>query len=161
MAVDALGPLVDVLDYPLFVVTAGGPDGPSGCLVGFATQCSIRPPRLLVCLSVRNHTFAVAGRAPGLAVHALGADQADLASLFGETTGDQADKFGRCDWRPGTTGAPVLAECAAFVEGWVVDRLALGDHGGFVLDPVRGGRGGHPGRFQFSQAQGFDPGHPA
>lgn len=158
---DPLAPLVDRLDYPMFVVTAAGPEGPSGCLVGFATQCAMAPARLLVCLSVRNHTFAVAGRAPALAVHLLGRDQDELAAHFGEQTGDAVDKFRSCAWRPGTTGAPILDDCAAWVEGWVVDRLALGDHGGFVLDPVAGGAGGRQGLFSFSQARRFEPGHPA
>ena len=156
-----LTPLVEHLDYPMFVVTASDDAGPSGCLVGFATQCSIHPPRLLVCLSVQNHTYQVATSATSLGVHLLGEDQHDLASLFGEATGDQVDKFARCRWRLGSTGAPLLEECAAWLEATIASRLALGDHGGFVLDPVDGGAGSHRGQFQFSDAGGFEPGHPA
>ena len=36
------------LDYPVFVVTAAHGEERSGCLVGFATQASIDPPRMLV-----------------------------------------------------------------------------------------------------------------
>ena len=51
------------LDYLMLVVTAAGDEGPAGCLVGFSTQCSIRPPRYLVCLSDKNRTERVASRA--------------------------------------------------------------------------------------------------
>ena len=50
--------LVATLDPPMFVVTARAGDERDGCLVGFATQCSIDPPRFFVCLSEKNRTFA-------------------------------------------------------------------------------------------------------
>jgi flavin reductase (DIM6/NTAB) family NADH-FMN oxidoreductase RutF len=44
----------------MFIVTAVGRDGErAGCLVGFATQCSIQPPRFLACISRENRTFDV------------------------------------------------------------------------------------------------------
>ena len=36
--------LVNRLDYPMLVVTAEADGERAGCLVGFATQCSIQPP---------------------------------------------------------------------------------------------------------------------
>jgi flavin reductase (DIM6/NTAB) family NADH-FMN oxidoreductase RutF len=56
---EAIASMVDRLDYPLFVVTVASPEERSGCLVGFATQCSIEPPRYLVCISKENHTWMV------------------------------------------------------------------------------------------------------
>src|SRR5438128_2042182 len=96
--------LVATLDYPMFVVTCASPDGVerSGCLVGFTSQCSIPPPRFMVWISVKNHTFEVARRATHLGVHVLPADDpAGLAELFGGETGDEVDKFERCAWHEG------------------------------------------------------------
>ena len=40
--------LVGGLDYPMFIATARSERGErAGCLVGFATQCSIDPSRFL------------------------------------------------------------------------------------------------------------------
>jgi len=67
--------LVSELDYPMFIVTTVAADGErSGCLIGFATQISISPPRFLVGLSGKNHTYRVAQRAEHLAVHFVPAD---------------------------------------------------------------------------------------
>ncbi len=151
--------LSSALDYPLFVVTAAVDEQPSGCLVGFATQCSINPPRWLACLSDKNHTYRVARRAQALAVHLLGASQDDLASLFGEETGDMADKFAAVSWRWGHTGAPVLGDCAAWVEGDVLESYRFGDHCGFLLAPVDGGAGQRTGQYSFSQGRRLHPGH--
>lgn len=132
------GEFVDGLDYPMFVVTASRPDSgePSGCLVGFASQCSIDPPRFLVCVSVANHTHAVAEAARTLAVHALNARQHPLAALFGEETGDLTDKFAHCAWTEGPDGVPLLTECPHRFVGRVLHTVALGDHTGFVLEPL-------------------------
>jgi flavin reductase (DIM6/NTAB) family NADH-FMN oxidoreductase RutF len=49
--------LVGNLEYPMFIVTARADGEPLGCLVGFATQTSIDPPRFAVCLSHNNRTY--------------------------------------------------------------------------------------------------------
>jgi flavin reductase (DIM6/NTAB) family NADH-FMN oxidoreductase RutF len=156
----AMAAIADRSDYPMYVVTARGDDGPSGCLVGFLTQCSILPARLLVCISKENHTASAASAAGALGVHLLGHGQTGLAALFGEHTGDREDKMARVRWHPGSTGAPILDECAAWVEGTVRVRLDLGDHVGHVLDPTGGGGGGAPGVLRYAQVRDFRPGHP-
>ena len=61
--------VVEGLDYPMFVVTTAHDGERAGCMVGFTTQASINPPRMMVCLSVKNHTHRVARHADLLAVH--------------------------------------------------------------------------------------------
>jgi flavin reductase (DIM6/NTAB) family NADH-FMN oxidoreductase RutF len=147
-------------DYPLYVVTACATGERSGCLAGFVTQSSIHPVHFIVCVSKINHTFGIAQRSDGLGLHLLGSDQRDVASLFGEETGDTVDKFERVTWTEGVTGVPILSECAAWVEGRVIDRMSGGDHEALLIDVVAGGAGTHPPRFMFSDSRGFEPGHP-
>ena len=49
----AFNAIVGDLEYPMFIVTARAGDERLGCLVGFATQTSIDPPRFAACLSHR------------------------------------------------------------------------------------------------------------
>ncbi|MFB7368609.1 flavin reductase family protein [Streptomyces sp. NPDC056222] len=127
----------DVLDHPVYVVTAAAGDGErAGCLVGFASQCSIEPARFTVWLSRNNHTYLVACRSSHLAVHVLRRAQIETARLFGEETGDEVDKFTRVTWRTGPGGAPVLADARAWFVGRVEERWDGGDHVGFLLTPV-------------------------
>ncbi|NGP05554.1 flavin reductase [Rhodococcus sp. 14C212] len=130
--------IVGRLDQPVFVVTTRVLEERTGCLVGFATQVSIDPPRFLVGLSISNRTFRVAAAAEHLVVHVLGRDQLPLARLFGGETGDEVDKFSRCAWHDGPHGLPVLDGVPAWFSGRVVGRAALGDHVGFLLDPDGG-----------------------
>lgn len=152
---------VDGLDHPMYVVTVAEDGERSGCLVGFGSQVSLDPPRFLVCISVANHTHAVARGADLLAVHLLAPEQHELAELFGAETGDDIDKFERCSWQAGPGGVPVLDDCPRVLVGRVRERLDLGDHTGFVLDPVSvAARDGEPG-LTFHDVDDLDPGHPA
>jgi flavin reductase (DIM6/NTAB) family NADH-FMN oxidoreductase RutF len=154
--------LVGDLDYPMFVVTARSRDGErAGCLIGFATQGSIDPPRFLACLSRSNRTYRVAKAADALAVHFVPAHATALAELFGGETGDEVDKFARCEWTDGPEGLPLLAECPNRFVGRIVDRLELGDHVGFLLDPIAVDYSVPQAEFEFHRARRIEPGHEA
>jgi hypothetical protein len=79
--------LVGGLDYPMFSVTAAAGGEREGCLVGFATQSSIDPPRFVVCLSKNNRTYRMAKDVDSVAVHMVPEDATELAELFGGETG--------------------------------------------------------------------------
>lgn len=163
LVVAAFDAVMAELDGPMFAVTCRGSDGqPAGCLVGFASQCSIDPPRFCACISRANQTYAAAVDASVLAVHLVPREAVALARLFGGETGDEVDKFARCAWRSGPHGAPILDDCPNWFVGRIDDRVALGDHVGFLLDPVAAGhRPGHVALGQRRAAAEIDPGHPA
>lgn len=151
--------LVAQLDYPMFIVTAGRGEERSGCLVGFATQVSIHPPRFLACLSVQNRTYEVARRSDTLIVHLVPPQREDLARLFGSQTGDEVDKFSRDDWIDGPGGAPVLAGLPNRFAARVLERVPFGDHVGFVLEPLEVHHGEPGGTLGFRQVRWIEPGH--
>lgn len=135
---EAFEQLVARLNYPMFVVTTDAAGVTAGCLVGFASQTSIHPPRFLVGLSKRNHTFRVAADATHLAVHVFEREHLDVVELFGGQTGDAIDKFDRCSWHRGPERLPILDDAAAWFAGKILDRFSLGDHVGHLLEPVDG-----------------------
>lgn len=154
--------LVGLLDYTMFVVTTQADGHASGCLVGFATQTSLAPPRFLVGISKRNHTYRVASGADHLAVHLLSRRDIELAHLFGGQTGDEIDKFGRCAWHSGPAGMPILDDAVAWFVGKTLSRLDVGDHMGYLLEPIAGYA---PERaddlVSFSDVLDMEPGHEA
>jgi flavin reductase (DIM6/NTAB) family NADH-FMN oxidoreductase RutF len=154
--------VTEVLDYPMFVATTAHEGTAAGCLVGFATQTSIDPPRFLVGLSNKNHTHRVAQHASRLVVHLLDSESKDLARLFGETTGDDLDKFTKCSWRSGADDVPVLDDAPAWFTGRVRERIGAGDHTGFLIDIDGAEVRRRPDRLlRLSDVADFDPGHEA
>jgi flavin reductase (DIM6/NTAB) family NADH-FMN oxidoreductase RutF len=159
-AVETFNSLMSELDYPMFIVTAVADDGErAGCLVGFATQISIKPPRFLAGLSHKNRTYRVAQRAAHLGVHFIPADGREIAELFGSETGDEVDKFERCDWREGPEGVPIVEGLANWFVGRIVDRHDAGDHDAMVLEPVAGERQAEDAELTFHRAKRIEPGH--
>ena len=153
--------LVGELDYPMMIVTAAAGGEKAGCLVGFATQCSIDPPRFAVWISRNNHTFRVAQQAEVLAVHFPSSDDGPLATLFGGETGDEVDKFERCRWKEGPGGVPVLEDCARWFTGRVREQIPTEDHVGFLLEPLQSAMGPWAGQLGFQSARNIPPGHEA
>jgi flavin reductase (DIM6/NTAB) family NADH-FMN oxidoreductase RutF len=153
--------LVGDLEYPMFIVTARADDEPLGCLVGFATQTSIRPPRLAVCLSHKNRTFRRGRDAELLGVHCVPAHAEALAELFGGETGDEVDKFARCAWHEGRGGVPILEDCPNRFVGRVLWRADAGDHDVFLLEPVEAESGSSESEFSFHRAKRIEAGHEA
>lgn len=160
-ATEAFHRIVTDLDYPMLIVTAAAGEERAGCLVGFATQCSINPLRVAVWMSKANHTFGAARSAEGVVVHVLSAGQRGLAERFGSRTGDDEDKFAGSPWHAGPFGCPVLEEVERWFAGRVTERLDSGDHLLLVLDVVaaEAGRGAWPGQLGFQEVKDLDPGH--
>jgi flavin reductase (DIM6/NTAB) family NADH-FMN oxidoreductase RutF len=160
---EAFHELVAGVDYPMFIVTTAAGQERSGCLVGFATQGSIDPPRLIVMLSKANHTYRVAAGARELVVHFLHAGNRGLAALFGEESGDEFDKFDRCAWTlVEGVGPPVVTGTRGFVAGPILDRMDAGDHVAHLIG-VAGARveADLPGQLGFQAIREMRPGHPA
>jgi flavin reductase (DIM6/NTAB) family NADH-FMN oxidoreductase RutF len=158
---DDLGALTTDLDYPMLVVTAVHGEALEGCLVGFASQCSISPLRFMVWISKVNRTAEAAARAAVVAVHYLSTADRAVAELFGEQTGDDIDKFERCRWHTGPSGAAILDDCSRWLVGRVLQRFDTGDHTGLLLEPIATRVDPWEGQLGYQSVRDLEPGHPA
>lgn len=145
----------------MFIVTTRSREELAGCLIGFATQCSIDPPRFLVCLSNKNRTTRLAQEADAVAVHFVPAYATGLAELFGGQTGDEVDKFNHCAWHKGPQGLPILDACDNWFAATILARHGMGDHIAFLLDPIEARTGDSFKEFTFHRARRIEPGHDA
>lgn len=159
--VAAFEALVDELDYPMFIVTTRSGEERLGCLIGFATQISIHPPRFLIGLSRANRTFRRGRDAELFGVHPVPRDGEALAELFGGETGDDVDKFARCAWQDGPGGVPILDDCPSWFVGRVVWRADAGDHDAILLEPIAAQAAPGAGELDFERAKRIDAGHDA
>ena len=93
-------------------------------------------------------------------MHLVPRERRDLVELFGGETGDEIDKFERCDWRAGPRGLPILDGCPSWFAGAILSRHDLGDHEGYLLDPIEARY--EPGELlYFQDVKDIEPGHPA
>jgi flavin reductase (DIM6/NTAB) family NADH-FMN oxidoreductase RutF len=116
-------------------------------------------PRFLAGLSHKNRTYRVAQDAEHLGVHFVPDDEAELAELFGGETGDEVDKFERCEWHEGPGGVPVLNALPNRFVGRIVERVDAGDHDAMILEPVAAERPEPEAELTFHRAKRIEPGH--
>jgi flavin reductase (DIM6/NTAB) family NADH-FMN oxidoreductase RutF len=143
----------------MFIVTTAVGDRRAGCLVGFAAQCGIDPPRFMVWLSKKNHTYEVAQDADTLAVHVPTIDNRALAELFGTWTGREKDKFTEAAWHPGPNGVPLLTDCPQWFVGTITARHDTGDHVGLLLVPIAAGADHGRAQLPFQAVRHLPPGN--
>ena len=145
----------------MYILTVVGADRErDGCLIGFATQCSVHPPRYIACISKENRTFDAVQRADAVVVHFLGPEQVELARLFGGETGDEVDKFELCAWSEGPGGIPVLEDVPGWFAGQILERRDAGDHLALLLEVTEAEDRGGPVDLGFQALKSLDPGHP-
>lgn len=159
---EAFDSIMASLDAPMAVVTTAIDDERAGCLIGFHTQSSIEPGRYCIWLSKANHTYRLALRVQHFAIHLLGAQDRDLAELFGTFSGDEIDKFEHCAHHSGGYGVPVLDRCPNRL---IVERIALLDEGGdhvcVVTQPLEASSDGSFMPLRLSEVDDLTPGHEA
>jgi flavin reductase (DIM6/NTAB) family NADH-FMN oxidoreductase RutF len=159
---DVFQQLVGDVEYPMFVVTTSVDGETAGCLVGFTTQCSIEPLRFLVCISKQNHTWEVSRRASAVAVHLVRGDQKEIAEHFGGVSAkDDPTKMSSWPLLDGPEDLPIIDGCDWFL-GRVLERIDLGDHTGYVLEPDGGHlTRDHADQLGFQETADIDAGQPA
>jgi len=107
------------------VVTAGHPDGPQGMLVQSLTSVSLEPPLVLFCAQKTSTSWPRIRAAESFGVNILSAAQRHLCGAFATSGGD---KFRDVQWRPHSSGAPMLADHHGFLGCRIHDVHEAGDH---------------------------------
>ncbi len=138
MDAQAVSRLFAALDRELWVVTAGHAGRRSGLVATFVAQASIVPelPRVMVGLARQHRTWELVEAAGAFALHLLGPAQGPWVERFGLQSGRDTDKFAGLSVRQAASGAPILADAAAWLDCRVEARLETGDRTLFLAEVV-------------------------
>lgn len=109
------------------IITTDGPRGRHGFTASAVCSVTDTPPTLLVCLN-KGSSASAAFHANGvLCVNTLAPEHEALSKLFGGGT-PVAERFGAGEWKPSTTGTPMLAGAAAAFDCRIVRTVEVGTH---------------------------------
>jgi len=121
------------------VVTTVDRDGqPKGLTLQSFLAVSTDPPLLLVSVDRESRTLAALNERGAFVVNFLAARRERLSNTFASK---DEDKFADVSWRPSTVarGAPILAaDCVAYAECLVTQRIETGDHWLFLASVEAG-----------------------
>lgn len=108
------------------VVTALGPDGPSGMTANAVTSLSLEPPLMIVCFAHTSRTLSAVEHSGRFGVQFLAHDQEDVAARFASKLPERK-KFDGLAWSE-RRGVPSIDGCLAWLGCELRDMHPGGDH---------------------------------
>src|SRR5262250_3175529 len=112
-----------MIPYGLFVLTAAKGDKVSAGTVNWVTQASFEPPLVVVGVKTDAAGHALIKETKAFALNILGKGQQAMAFTFFKPAEKKGDTISGEPFRPGKTGAPILASTP-------VHRVLAGVDGG-------------------------------
>lgn len=108
------------------VITAQGREGPAGATANALTSLSLVPPLALVCFDLSSRTLSAVRESERFCINMLASGQENVSGVFA-TKKSQEEKFAEIDHRL-EHGAPVIADCLAWLVCSLDAELRRGDH---------------------------------
>ena len=108
------------------VIATGCHEGePAGFAAQSFTSLSLDPPLVALCPARSSKSWPKLRDSGGFCINILAAGQQSVSDVFARSG---IDKFAELDWRPGTTGSPVLTGALAYIDCDLVEEHDAGDH---------------------------------
>ena len=93
-------------------------------------------------LASTHFTTGLLDASNAFCLHLIASDRLDIAWRFGLSSGRDRDKFSGLETQVAGSGAPLLADCLAWLDCRVIARYDTGDRIYFWADVLAGGRVG-------------------
>lgn len=124
------------------IVTAGWQGRYTGMTATAVCSVSVDPPSMLVVINQSNRSHGLVESAGAFAINLLSSEQRALAVHFSSRP---SEPFSGLDYSLGSVGAPILGDCAAYLECVVESKVKSGTHTIFIGKVVSvGGTGKWP-----------------
>ena len=104
----------------------------------WVTQASERPPCVAVAVRDDRYTRDLVLESGTFSLSVLREDQVDVASHFGDTSGEYHDKLHGVPYGLTPGGSPFLLDCLAYLDCKVLDTVRAGDHTVIVGEVIAG-----------------------
>ena len=112
------------------IATVIGPHGaPHGLTVSSFTSVSLTPPLISICLGHEVSEMDLFRAASFFGINVLSENQRPISERFARRG---HPRFDGLDWRPGSTGVPLITGVLATLECHVEQRITAGDHDIFL-----------------------------
>lgn len=112
----------------VFVITTRCGKKLNGMAAAWVNRAAEQPFYLAASVWKENLSHDLIKESGFFAVHVLRSDQVAVARHFGKQSGRDVDKFASVPHRFAGTGAPILADCLAYLDCRVVSATDSGDH---------------------------------
>ncbi len=121
------------------VITTAAGDELHGMTANAVSSLSLDPVMMLICVDKTTYTHGMLEAGGVFTVNILGEHQEALSRVFAKKSAPERGSLLGQPYRLGTTGAPILDDCLAFMECRVKSVLDGGDHSIFLGEVVSEG----------------------
>jgi flavin reductase (DIM6/NTAB) family NADH-FMN oxidoreductase RutF len=117
-----------MIPYGLYILGTKNGDEISAGAVNWVTQTSFSPPLVAMGVKKDSGLYSTLKASGTFALSFLESGQKDLAFAFFKPTAVDGNKVNGYAFETDQTGAPIISDAPAYVEGRVVGELDMGDH---------------------------------
>lgn len=129
-----------MIPYGLYVLGTKLEDELDAGTINWLTQCSFKPPLVAMGVKKDSRLYAMLKASGSFSISFLESGQKDLAFAYFRPVKVEGDRIGGHQFETQQTGAPILTEAPAWVEGRVVGEVDTGDHSCVVGEVTNAGR---------------------
>ena len=133
---------LNTFTYGVYIVSGKRGDAINALTCAWVTSVSIDPPLVAVAIGKPRFTHDFVKEGNAFAVSVLAQGQEDIGRHFGRVSGRDEDKFSRYEHESKSTGAPILKDCAAWLDCRLIHSYDAGDHTIFVGEVIDAGTSG-------------------
>ncbi len=128
-----------MIPYGLYVLGTRSDDAIGAAAINWLTQASFEPPLVAMGVKTDGDTLKQLQADGGFALSILGTGQKDIAFAFFKPTDQDGQTVNGYAFETKETGAPILVDAPAWVEGRVTDVVERGDHAVVVGEVIDAG----------------------
>jgi flavin reductase (DIM6/NTAB) family NADH-FMN oxidoreductase RutF len=128
-----------MIPYGLYVLGTKAGDDINVSTVNWVTQTAFKPPLVAIGVKAEGRTFDMLKESGVFALSFLESGQKDLAFAFFRPVTPEDGKFSGYQYETAETGAPIISDAPAWVEGRIVGSVQVGDHWTFVGEVTNAG----------------------
>jgi flavin reductase (DIM6/NTAB) family NADH-FMN oxidoreductase RutF len=137
---NAVNSVLRLVDREIWIITAAAGKRRGGLTATAVSLASLDPhrPMLLVGITSNHFTAELIARSESFAAHLLRSDQSATAWNFADGSGRDRDKLAGLAANASPQGAPILADCLAWLECRPVSRFPAADRIFFWAEIIAG-----------------------
>lgn len=124
--------VIDLLTHGVYIIGVKYKSRINGMTAAWVNQVSSQPPMISVAIGKSHYTSELIPKAKSFSVNILSPDQIGVARKCGFTSGRDQDKLQEEEVTYQATGAPILSNCAGYLDCELSHQIEVGDHILFV-----------------------------